>query len=396
MSAFRSTRMIRCQRRVLFLASCCALALLTGCSGGGAAATSPPLAEAPGTNQGLVVFAEDSPKLAQVQVAAVGIAEIPIEEVNALGRIEVNPNLVSHLLLPVPGRIVTLPVRLGDAVSQGQVLLTLESPEADSSASAYQQAEAGLMQARAGLVKAQSDFDRAADLFQHDAIAKKEVIGAENSLAQAKGILEQALAAREQAVRRLEILGLKPGAFGQKIAVRAPMNGKILDINAAAGEYRNDTSTSLMTIADLSSVWVSSDVPESAIRLVKPGERLDVTLTAYPDKIFRARVTRIADRVDPQTRTVRVRAELDNRNGHLLPEMFASVHHVESTRSLPVVPTRSVVRDGGQTLVWVEESRGRFRQRPIQTGKRLGDLLAVLRGVQPGERIVTEGALLLR
>src|SRR6266403_1903802 len=132
------------------------------------------------------------------------------------------------------------------------------------------------------------------------------------------------------------MFGLQAGKFGPSNQVRAPLSGKVLELNVAAGEYRNDTNAQLMTIANLSTVWVSADVPESSIRLVQAGERVDITLAAYPNELFRGRVTRIADTVDPQTRTVKVRAELDNPHGRFRPEMFGSIRHTEAIRIRPV------------------------------------------------------------
>src|SRR5262245_64322214 len=113
-------------------------------------------------------------------------------------------------------------------------------------------------------------------------------------------------------------------------------------MSVANGEYRNDTAAPVITIADLSTVWISADVPESSIRLVQVGSRVDVSFAAYPGEVFRARVARIADTVDPQTRTVKVRAEMDNRQGRFRPEMFGSVRSTSGMRILPVVPAGAV------------------------------------------------------
>jgi cobalt-zinc-cadmium efflux system membrane fusion protein len=163
-----------------------------------------------------------------------------------------------------------------------------------------------------------------------------------------------------------------------------------------AGEYRNDTNAPIMTIADLSTVWVSSDVPESAIRFIEPGERIDVELTAYPGQTFHGRVTRIADTVDPQTRTIKVRAEMDNSKGKLRPEMFGTIRHTDTMRTLPVVPVGAVMQGDGKASVWVEQSPGRFKQTDVKTGERTGDMLPVLSGLKAGDRIVVDGAMLLR
>src|SRR4029077_20675071 len=103
----------------------------------------------------------------------------------------------------------------------------------------------------------------------------------------------------------------------------------------------------VMTIADLSTVWVSSQVPETYIRFIQPKERVEVSLIAYPGEVFEGRVARIADTVDPQTRTVNVQAVIDNREGRFRPEMFGSIHHIESTEPSAVVPPEAVIDDEG-------------------------------------------------
>ena len=141
---------------------------------------------------------------------------------------------------------------------------------------------------------------------------------------------------------------------------------------------------------------MASDVPESDIRFIDPGERIDVALAAFPGETFRGKLTRIADTVDPQTRTVKVRAEMDNAKGRLRPEMFGTIRHTESTRVTPVVPVGAVLQGGGKSTVWVERGPGRFQPIEIQVGERNGDILPVLAGLREGERVVVDGAMLLR
>jgi membrane fusion protein, heavy metal efflux system len=343
-----------------------------------------------------ISFSTDSPKLAKIRVEAVDAEDVPTAQVSTPGKVEANPNRLSHVVLPVAGRVAAVRVRLGDFVKQGDVVLTLESSDVDQATSTYLQAEASVTQARAALAKAQADLDRMRDLFEHNAVAKKELLNAEAVLAQSKAAVEQAQASSEQARRRLEILGVKPGQFGQRLEIRAPISGKVLEMSVAPGEFRNDTAASLMTIADLSSVWVTSDVPESSIRMVQLGERVDIELTAYPGTRFSGRVKQIADTVDPQTRTVKVRAELDNREGSLRPEMFAQIRFTNDVVKKPVVPVGAVLQGDGQNVIWRQESPGVFRQIPVTLGSRVGDRVAVLTGLRRGDRIVTDGVMLLR
>ncbi len=347
-------------------------------------------------NGGEIVIPADSPKLKQIRVEIVKTQSVPADEVVAPGKIEVNPNRVAHVALPVAGRITSVLEKLGDFVQQGAPLLTVESADVDAAMSTYLQSEAGVNQAKATLMKARADLERARDLFEHNAIAQKEVLNGENNVTQGKATLEQAEAVKKQAGRRLEIFGLQPGQFGQKLVVRAPISGKVLEMTAVPGEFRNDTNAPVMTIADLSTVWVASDVPESSIRLIKINERLEIVLAAYPDETFTGRVTRIADVVDPQTRTVKVRAEMDNSRGRLRPEMFGKIRHVEAMELRPVVPAGTVIQGDGQNVVYVEKSTGVFVQRTVTVGPRVKNGVAILQGLQAGDRVVVDGVMLLK
>lgn len=368
---------------------------LGGCKRDRSPAPAAPPKQPPATAT-FIEIPPNSPKLDQIRVAEVRLESMPTDEFTAPGKIEVNPNHVSKVLLPVPGRVTDVLVRFGDPVEKGQPLLMIESPEADAAASAYLQAESGVAQARSSLHKARTDLERVQDLFKGDAIAKKEVIAAETAVQQAEAILKQSEAALAQAKARLELLDLTPGSFRQKIVLRAPLSGKITEMTVVAGEFRNDLSAPLLTIADLSTVWMSADVPESSIRLVKVGERFDVKLSAFPGETFSSRVARIADAVDPQTRTIEVWAELANPHGRFRPDMFGEVRHIESFARVPAVPATAVIQTQKKTIVFREIEKGKFVQTEVEVGKRSGDMLPVLAGLKPGDRVVIDGGILLR
>ena len=381
--------------KVLLAPAMSLFVISAGCARADLAATPQMQSDAPRSPDS-VVMAENSPMLRQITRDAVKTASLPTDELIAPGTIDVNPNRLSRVLLPVAGRITSVLVKVGEQVRRDQPLLTIESPDADAAMSGYMAADATVNQAEATLAKAQSDFDRESDLFQHNAVARKDVIAAQNELAQAKAGVQQALAAAEQAARRLTVLGLVPGTFKQQVTVRAPLAGKILDLSVVPGEFRNDLMAPLMTVADLSSVWVTSDVPESYIRLVQVGEPLEISLIAYPGETFQAHVARIADTVDPKTRSVKVQAEIDNRDGRLRPQMYGTIHHIESVATVVAVPAAAIVQDGNRTVVFVEQKPGRFQERDVSIGKRTGDLVRVIDGLHAGESIVIDGAMLLK
>lgn len=342
-----------------------------------------------------VRFRADSPQLQRIKTGVVQAQRMPLEEVTAPGKIQAIPTRVSRISVPVQGRIRQVMVGPGEAVRTGQVLFTLDSPDVATLMSAYRQAEARAGQAKAGLVKAEADLARVRDLLEHRAIAQKEVVSAEASLAQARADAEQAAAAMEESLGRLDILGLKPGGFQQDVSVRAPVSGKVLEINVVSGEYHNDTNAHIMTIADLSSVYIAADVPESLIRLITVGERIEVTFAAYPGEAFSARVARIADAVNPETRTIQVIAELANLKGRLRPDMFGEIRHEETFRTVPAVPSAAIVQREGRTSVWREKATGVFEAVDVTTGKAQAGMVPVLSGIQPGDKLVIDGAMLL-
>lgn len=368
------------------------LLALAGCR----EAPSPAKADPEPRIDGVVVIPPDSPKLRQIRAEEVRVERVPTDEFTAPAKLEFNPNRISRVVLPAPGRVAEVFVYFGDAVQRGDPLLSLESPEADLAAADYSRAELALTAARAELAKAQADYERVLDLFRGDAIAKKEVLAAETALSQAKAAVAQSETSRGQAMARLELLGLKPGQARPRITVRAPLSGKVTEFNVVAGEYRNDTSQPVMTIADLSTVWAAADVPETSIRLVQLDERFEVRLNAFPGEVFQSRVMRIADSVDPANRTLKVWAEMDNRSGRFRPEMFGTVRHVEAEREMPVVPAGAVVQMEGREAVFVEEAPGRFRAVQVRTGKRSAGRVPVIEGLTPGQRVVSDGAMLLR
>ena len=337
-----------------------------------------------------------APELKQMTIEAVRAVQVAVDEVNATARIQANPHSVGHAVVPVPGRIVGVMAKLGDTVVRGQPLVEIESAAVAEAESAFVQSEASVRQADIALNKAEADVTRITDLYEHQAVAQKEVLATRTTAALTKASLEQARSVRDQARRRLELLGLKPGEFQQRIVVTAPISGKVMEINVVEGEFRNEINTPLVTINDLSRVWVESEVPESKIRLFRLGGIAQLELIAYPNEIFRAKVTRIADSVDSETRTIKVDAEMENAGGKLRPEMFGSLRYSAGETSSPWIPDGAVVRLNGVDLVFVERSVGRFLSVPVELGKPQQGGFPVSKGLKAGDRIVTQGAVYLK
>ena len=356
----------------------------------------PPPAQRPAESAArLIVLPTGSPMLAEIQVESVASAEVPTIEVVAPGKLRADPNRLARVELPVTGRITKVLVAVGDSVGEGQPLMEVDSPEAAQFQSAYLEARASVAESSAALSKAEADRDRINDLFEHKAVARKEVLNAETELERRRQELTQAHAEAKQAEGRLEILGLEPGNFGKSFVLRAPLAGKVIEMNVAPGQFWVAVGTPLMTIADLSKVWVTSDVPERDIGKIRIGALLDVELTAFPDRSWRVAVVRIADTVDPKTHTVTVWGEIDNPEGLLRPEMFGRIRYVNELTTLPLIPNGAIVQSESGPFVYRQVAPGSFEPVAVRLGVRHGEQVAVLSGLTEGDRIVVAGAMLL-
>ncbi|MFN7935951.1 MAG: efflux RND transporter periplasmic adaptor subunit [Bryobacteraceae bacterium] len=344
----------------------------------------------------VVQLGPNAPELKEMTVEAVRVVPIPVEDASAPALIEANPNRIGRAMLPVPGRIVNVMVQLGDAVSAGQPLATVESPAVADAEAAYVQAVNAVRQAEIAVAKASADLTRLTDLFEHQAVAQKEVLSANTVHTLAKANLDQAQSSRLQAQHKLEFLGLKADKSQQQVIIKAPIAGKVLDVSVVAGEFRSETGTPLITISDLSRVWATSEVPESQIRQYRVGGSTILELVAFPDETFHGRVTRIADTADKETRTIKVNAELDNKGGRLRPQMFGRMRYVQGLAPAMWIPEAAVVRIGDKDHVFVEETRGHFLLREVELGKRHDAGFSVANGLKQGERVVTRGAVYLK
>jgi cobalt-zinc-cadmium efflux system membrane fusion protein len=350
----------------------------------------------------LVVVPPDSPRAKQLRIDTVREQAFPTDEVIAPAKVMINPNRISRVLPPVQGRVLSVFVKLGDTVTDGQPLVDLTSPDADAAISTYLQADATLRQAKVTVTKTETDLQRARSLLQYQAISEKDVLGAQNDVATARAALENSEAARAQAVRKLTLLGLSPTELQQVVTVRAPIAGVVTDISVTPGDYRAavssaaDVTTPLMSIADLSTVWVSSDVPEPFLRLIHIGEEAEIAFVAYPGEKFTGRVARIGTMLDPQTRTLKVQMDLPNPTRRFVPEMFGTMRHAGPPRRFPVVPTAAIVLEYGRSHVFVERGPGQFERRPVVTGVRTNDHVAITSGLDANSRVIVDGAILLK
>ena len=381
-----------------FQLGCLGLVVLAGSackpSRGQTEASSTAAAE-PTRSENSVRFDAGSPQLERIHVAAAEAATLPVDEFEAPGKVEPLPTRLAKVGLPLAGRVRQVLVTLGDHVRNGQTLMTVDTPEASTLQSALRQAQADVTHRHAAVAKAEADVSRVRDLLANRAIAQKDVATADAALAEVTAALEQARATEDDVNRRLRLLGVDVQRQDGLITVRSPMNGEVVDMAVAPGEYRSDTAAPVMTVADLSRVWVVASVPESGLARVQSNQRVTIVLSAYPEQAFEGRVTRVAGALDPETRTAKIIAELDNPRGQLKPQMFARVRYAGPARAVVTIPIGAVVHDEQRTTVFVEQVRGQFERRDVALGPRHGSTVVVTKGLTAGDRVVIDGTMLL-
>lgn len=299
--------------------------------------------------------------------------------------VEADPARLVKVTPPLAGRIVSLNKQLGDAVKAGEVLFTIDAPD-------MAQAGADHAKAQAALTLAQRNLARQRQLAQSDIAARRDV-------EQAQGDYDSAAAEAARAAARLAQLGARAGssagsAGSGHIVVRAPIAGRVVELSAAAGAYWNDASAPLMTVADLSKVYLSASAQEKDLAQLYVGQQASIKLDAWPQPVA-GQVRYIGEMLDADTRTIKVRLPFDNRDGHLKPGMFAEATLLARPHDGLLVPMAAVIQSGFASRAFVEVKPWQFEARELKLGTQIGEQVEVLAGLKSGERIVTKDGVLL-
>jgi len=297
--------------------------------------------------------------------------------------VEADPARLIKVLPPVAGRVIGLKVQLGERVTAGQPLVVIDSPDLAGAYADYDRAKAGMALARKSL-------DRQRGLAKIGGAAEKDLQQAENDFAAAEAELRRSEA-------RLKQIGVEADTTAQSrtVTVAAPMAGSVIELDVGPGAYWNDATASLMTIADLRTIWVTANVPESDTAFVTKGQEVDVAFPAYPDAPRRGEVLFVSDVLDPDTRRTKVRIAFDNPETRLRPGMFANVTFHAPARRAAVVPTSALVLKDERNQVYVETAPWTFEARTVDIGFQQGDEVVLKNGLAAGERVVVKGGVLL-
>ncbi len=312
------------------------------------------------------------------------------------GVVRPNEHALANITTLVRGRVAEVHADLGQMVKPHQLLAVLHSGDLGLAQSAY-------LKARARRHVAEQAYQRAEYLYKEKVIGQAEAQRREGEMI---GVRAETQEAREG----LRLLGMsdkeintleRTQTIRSQVAIVAPFAGRVIARDLTKGEVV-ETTHKLFVVADLSTVWVLGNISEKDISYMQraaavPNQPVEVFVTAYPDEVFQGTVSYVGDVLDTATRTMAVRLILDNSNGHLKPEMFATIRvSSEPESGVLVVPEAAVQHDRDNSFVFVQKDPGVFEARTIKLGEKNGTFAEILDGVQEGETVVKEGAFTLK
>ncbi len=339
----------------------------------------PPIAQYLKSN-GYILIPENSPLRDRLGVGEV-TTEIIRTEVAAPATVEAKPAMRANIFPPAGGRIVQLFVNMGQSVQAGQALFEIYSPDIAEAQTEY-------LNARSALAQAERELGRKRDLHEKGIAPLRELEEATTEYEIAKSELEGASL-------KLRIIGIDESMIGEPLIVRSPINGRVVDLDVAPGEFIAEPEEPLMIIADLSKVWVRANIQEKDLRFVRPEADVMATFAAYPGEVYEGIVLFVSDILDEETRTTRVIIEFDNEDQKLKPGMFASVRLLSEPSPHILIDPKALLQRRDYTYVYVQKEPFRYEKRIVTTGAMIGDKIIVIDGLTDDEIIVNQNAVTL-
>lgn len=361
-----------------------------------------------------LLFQDKEPAPAAVQSSAPGAfrptkeqwANLSVAPVQAMtfrteilteGNLAYDEDATTQVFSPYTGRVTGLYAKLGDAVRKGAPLMAVAATE-------FVQARSDLINARAQLDLAKAAEERQHALYLAKSGALKDWLQSKADLATAQSNLQAArgklviLGKSDREIKEIE-LRTKPGSSDAQVL--SPISGTVIQRQVGLGQYLNSAAggaaTPVYTIGNLSRLWMIANVREADAASVKVGQPVLVRVSAYPGRVYKATITWVAPAIDPVTRRLPVRAEIENSDGALKAMMFANFDIVVGNESTsPGVPQNAIVYEGEKTRVFVARSDGTIVMREVRLGRTREDgMVEILYGLSTGEKIVTGGTLFI-
>ena len=296
------------------------------------------------------------------------------------GKVDFNEDNVIKMFPTISGQVSEIKVMPGDYVKQGQVLAVIKSSDMAGFSNDF-------VNARSNLEIAKKSVEATNDMFKSGLASQKDQMAAQEGYYQAESAFEKAK----------RVINLNGGSMNGEYMLRSPIDGFVVERQVNNNMMiRSDNSTALFTISDLKNVWVMANVYESNISNVKMGDSVSITTLSYPGKIFRGRIDKVMNVLDPSNKVMKLRIILANPGYLLKPEMFASVVvNTTENKNMISIRSRALIFDHSQYYVLVYKSPSDIAIRPVQVQNTVGDRTYIIEGLSDGERLIGTEALLI-
>lgn len=327
-------------------------------------------------------YAPDSPAMNAIRLMTTTDVPRPAG-VPANGRLTYDEDITARVSSPIAGRVIRMQAQIGDRVGKDSVLSEIDSPDLAS-------AQADVAKAAADQSHKKMALDRARELAESQT-------GSRRDLESAVADYAQAVAETARAGQHLNNLASHGQTVAGRYLLRSPVAGVVVDRQINPGmEIRPDLANPLFTVTDPSRLWVIADMSEAALEGVRQGQAVEIEVDAWPGQRFKGTVRLIGATLDPSSRRVQVRCEIANPDGKLKAEMFARVAFLSAGNATAIrVPNTSLVLNGVENFVIVEREPGVFVKRKVRVSINGLNASYVSDGLVAGEKIVSEGALLM-
>lgn len=340
------------------------LALLTACK-----SKPKPVAKQP--------FTLTDSMMASTQISSAN--EQPVQsQLKLYGLVSADNNKMSQVYPVVGGNVIKVNAELGDYVKQGTILAVMRSSEV----AGYENER---LDAESDLALDEKKLQVAKDMYDAKLNSQEDVVAADKELQKSKANL-----ARINEV--YQIYNLKGGAIYN---VTAPISGFIINKNVTQNELlNNDNVSSLFSIAQINEVWVLANVNESDISVTKEGMEANIKTLSYPDRVFKGKVDKIFNILDPDTKTLKIRIQIQNEDLALKPGMSATVTlNFQQPRNMIAIPSSSIIFDDNRNWVLAYKNKSHIEPREVEVYNQLGDTTYIATGIQPGEKVITKNQL---
>ena len=319
------------------------------------------------------------------------------------GVIDLNQNGTAHISSLVEGKIISVKADLGDKIRRGQTVVILNAPD-------FGKAKADFLEARARYLLSQKEYERAKMLFKEKAIEEREYLrreaeyqkltteyGARGSALHSYGLNHDQIDALIERCDTMENEQHKCEIANPDLDIPSPVSGSVIFRNAVLGEHVEPNRT-LFSVSDLTTLWAHLDAYENDLPFIRPESEVRIISPLYPERTFRGKITYIGNTIDPQSRTIKVRVAVDNKDDLLKPNMYIQgiVENESEKSTLLSVPEEAVQNLEEKKIVFVQETSEEFVVRFVEIGQKIEQSRVITAGLTSGERIVVKGAFKLK